>query len=1260
MDTITFSGSSYPNDSNTIRDQKPRISQETANIRSRIESINNPDTIPSGTFPKNNNYSEYEFIEERDRDRKRAEKERRGQAENQKQKEEKIIQKEVAKKLLDQSNRISSFTQQTSSSSHYAKQDKSPDYITKRATYLKKFHDDPDYYYRSTVYLRYSNYQTRSLLEQHTIDTDEFYNEFFGNHLQHGIHEEYLNIVSRVTKINFDKNNCQLRSFIVLAVQTSRDNNVKGNCVTSLEINDFCHHILNPNYHGFLAGQIAHLQTTITYYESSHWKQALGYLADAALGDQEMRACLNAAQKFTEQFNIIRDSQYNVQVIEIMEQLSFNELSDLTAQRQFELLEKHHEAIAIKALRALNQQNIKDLPIFGYAVSILKLDNPHNASNRKLIDYLLYSNDCLHRVHELTNTPYSSFQQKNPFFTDKGILKEYAIIADIDNLPIPPLDHLKSPVSAHDLLYTYCTTNKLEKKKLAYSGLYHATYATIHHHSERSKGHELLADKYYKTLYSSVFSKNEKLIDWCDDLACSYENVYQQEVHDELVWLTNYYIDTQEKSIKKDAITLRLLDDIEDTLITAHGYNQDNQSEKSHDLIANIVHNFGMLPKENQKTPDLFQSLNLLDVSRNISNKIQARVAHIKVHAWLNDYNLEETLEYARHELSKMEIQHGKLICQADSIQERPDEVIQSLCLAEVLGFSVKTDADTIDIGCIPKKDLATFKDNWPEEEVVQNVFNLWPEEVPLCSAGSQGAAYERYADRYDAYQETKLTPYVFFERTYEISKEAQQLLDKNGIDSDYLKVGTYNRIQHQLHIELIDILEQTTSLDAHQEVCDLLRSTNTMMLDFISSAAYENKNGNILRTWTIADFCWATLDCGQAILEGALEGGANALIYPFNCPVETILFTVAGKYMLYYQLTKLTYELGSAVYDHLSKEQEENTSSETKTAIQLRDILKAASSFGAQFLVDHKIVNPIVTQRINLMQSKLVDKFVLENTTQWSKMRPEAIKAPQTAQVQLASGEKIEVTFHNENLGQRPQGLNSPQKPRNSSGDKKEYPRPSPEEIDRNRVNKNLADKARKQKAIDNASQKVERTNRQKINTAQNIQDAQICILHKYDELEKIFYKHLSPHAEFLYKKFGIRIKGIDFYHHMERDFNQNIKGYTGFHSARNHPEHVFKLLDGPNEHGFENIIVGSARKIKKAPTSTYPKNWDEITIGQRVIEGLLSGEVHKNKGGILEIHGKAQNYLPHRGVVPFDITIFLEPSGMIRSSFPQLNFRK
>ncbi len=121
-----------------------------------------------------------------------------------------------------------------------------------------------------------------------------------------------------------------------------------------------------------------------------------------------------------------------------------------------------------------------------------------------------------------------------------------------------------------------------------------------------------------------------------------------------------------------------------------------------------------------------------------------------------------------------------------------------------------------------------------------------------------------------------------------------------------------------------------------------------------------------------------------------------------------------------------------------------------------------------------------------------------------------------------------------------------------------------------------------------------------------------------------------------------------------MERDFSIKTRKYTGVHSDRYHPEHVFQYITEPDEHGFRKAIVGNARRIKRDESTLYPAAWDEKTIGQKVIEGLLTAEAPEILDGTIKIKGIAQNYIPNEGICKFKIEIYLSPEGIIKSNWP------
>lgn len=1287
--------------------------------------------------------------------------------------------------LIDQTNKVhKQITFTESPATHLAA----------RIKYLQKYLDNPHSWYDD--FYRLSTEES-TFLDQHACSAH--FDLFYGNHLQHGIHKEHITIISRATVLekNSGHNPSKIKicSFIVKALETAHTHKVQGNIFTSLEINDVCYHLLDPTeQRGYLAPQLALVKTRMARTQSTDLEKAFECLESASQEDAQLASCLRAASKYEEQF-IKTGRDYELQVLEIVTEMSLNEFANIPIEEQFEFLEEHHEGIAIKALRIMNSSAIHNAQTTDYATKILNIDTPQTFHNTELLKTLLNPNDSLTRTKRLTITPYHSSGQ-GVFFCKDGILHEHAMLRDLHRLPLPA--HNKLAPETHEFLHTYHTSKNTNEKELAYYGLFHQTQASINSSTEHMHGHELLAHEYYATLYNN---KQSNLPEWSNTLARTYTDPHAQEVHNELIWVTHQFITADSKASARDSVTERILNEINYMLTDAHAYNQLNQPAASHELLKNITDVFGSSAQRTQDKSLFYQGLNLAQTTANIGNNLNTSIDSLKEILDNSGATPDEKIAQARQELARLHIQSGKLVrdnsqlsqkeldnfsermalqpsrhpvkqtlinklakqamlefdtkfpqfkknlnhedysahkkkyvhtyyerykkkastCPErtlDNLTKQIDPTIASIKAADTLGFIIHQNNSVIDIEYVPENTLRGFKEVWPSEDVIENIIQLWDNEIPLCAINKQQAARERYDQREAAYYETQNAPSIFVEKSYTISHESQKLLQKNDIEYDHLIRGTYNPLQDQLHTELLEILEQTTLLDAQDSVGDLLRPCNTMMLDFVSTAAYANQQGDIIKTMTLADFCWGTLDCGQAIFEGLKDGTYDTFRYAYDHPLETILFTVAGNYMLYYQIGKLSYELTNlAIESYLSGLQE---NPKPKKPLFFRDMVKAAAYFGAQMASNYAInygVTKCIQAGFNEL-SPLVDKLVAEEASALAHDHAPQLSRPrEIVQLITEDGEIIEMIMPHENFNNA--GNNIPTKPTKgaratkpnhyqqnsvSKVESKEtivfqdsgfpaqknkvFPKPLSHagkdsnigssqnnkiphsgnnlQVDSSISNlpakwlrnleKNKARMSEVAKAIENKPQKLERIEKQHANTAANIEEASKCLIHKYDEGQKNFEKYLAPFDEILFKKYGIRVRGIDLYHHMERDINKTTKEFSGFHSNRNHPEHVFKRLEGPNEHGFAKIIVGNSRKIKSIPSTIYPEQWDENIIGQKVIEALITGKVDSiRKDGTLIIVGTAQNYIAAKGLVPCELTIMLPTNGMIRSSWPK-----
>ena len=1316
-------------------------------------SIANHNDLPSITFPRGK--SANELWEQKEWERKHEEKRHLSAMQAAWEKKEKLLaEQQLALNTYEQERRdeaqhklamlnpkIPSLIEQTAAFNEYSNQQWP--YAIDRLDYLKKYTHNPDHWEHKKYHL---SHESTDLLKNHKIDVKE-YEQLYGNHLQHGIHSEHVALISHATKLHSKANKAsdtlQVCSFVVLAINTSHGTNIQDDFIRSLEINDVCFHILNPTHYAYLAGQLAKIQSHIEIDESTNWQKAFDCLYEASQHDEGLSACLKATEKYATQFKKAKPD-YAFHVLKIMSEMSVNAFPDLSLKQQFELLETHHEAIAIKALRSLHEKTDTNTTL-EYAIQVLDLDNAQLLHNQNLITTVLDPIDSLERTRTITNTPYHSTTQM-PFVTAQGILKEHALIVDAHNLTLPPKhapQQLKLISPTHDMLHIYCTADTSEDQEWAANGLFHALQATNCHNQKLAEVHASIVQQYHGVL---VHQQNNELLIWDNDLAREYKDANQQKVHEELVWLTHSYLSTQyQRFTNESEIAQRLLDEIEDKLLLAHSHNQQNQPEESHTLIENITGIFGAVDNAGQRAPYVYQSLNLNASVEHISNSIDHTIKHIKQ---VNKTNcdINEKIKYATNELSKLSIQSGRLkrdlsllneeeahdfferksLCHSrgskqqtikkkintqagddfdrkfplakqvlsqkeyveikqqhakayslvcfqnarkqqagslDHITTHLDSHIPFVKASEIVGFNIKPTTNTLDITCAPEHILQSCKEFWPPEELVEEIFELWTEELALYTIGAQEAAYKRYSDRYDAYQETKDNPYIFIERTYEISPDAQALLDKNEINTTHLRAGTYNPLQHQLHTELLDILEQTTALDTQDSVGDLLIPTNRVILDFISTAAHTNQTGDIICTGNMIDFCWAALDCGQAFLEGVLEGGIDVAKYAYEHPIETILFTVASKYMFYYQITKLVYDLGNLALDYFLSEEP----TEPKAAIRFRDIVKGATSFATQMYINHKL-NPVLTNYVDSAKSKLIDRLIHEE--HW--LLPQSLKnklfdtATEKAQVVLANGEKINVVMKQDNFNSNLEKQKSSKLSRSSSNSSPGHNQKNPNSTLNNNSSKELLLDPRTQRklqenrerlaqveeALKKRPQKDAWIQQQNTNTSRNIKCAQTCIQHVFEEHEKYLLKKMDPFKELLFKKYGLEIKGANIAHWMELDWNTIDKRFTGFHSTNLHPENVIYYTHGPNKHSISKAIVGKFGKSK--PSSLYPRKWDANIISDKVVEALLTGVKETAADGTITILGQAQNYVPGKGILPFNIEIILTPKGIIDTTYP------
>lgn len=251
-----------------------------------------------------------------------------------------------------------------------------------------------------------------------------------------------------------------------------------------------------------------------------------------------------------------------------------------------------------------------------------------------------------------------------------------------------------------------------------------------------------------------------------------------------------------------------------------------------------------------------------------------------------------------------------------------------------------------------PAQKCESFKQIWPDGAIMEQEIHLWQKELEYWPGASQDDAQERYNARCAAYENTKNNPYVFTEEHYQLSDETTELLLNNEIDPLLFTQGIYNPLQHQLHMELVDILELTAQFIEHCAYKKELESSRSSLVSLASIGARFNKIGDAIKTATIADVCWKLAECEWALKMGMANGLINVVIHAWENPHEVALCALAPEVMGGYYLVKLAYNIGAGIKSLRT----EGVKQETLDNLTLPGTIQAASTLLASMYLNGKI----------------------------------------------------------------------------------------------------------------------------------------------------------------------------------------------------------------------------------------------------------------------------------------------------------------
>lgn len=143
--------------------------------------------------------------------------------------------------------------------------------------------------------------------------------------------------------------------------------------------------------------------------------------------------------------------------------------------------------------------------------------------------------------------------------------------------------------------------------------------------------------------------------------------------------------------------------------------------------------------------------------------------------------------------------------------------------------------------------------------------------------------------------------------KSYSVSTQALQMLEKLNIDAQEYEVCQGNQIQHVLHQECIETIETVAQL----QPANPLYVHKEALLKFNHAALLYCKSGDIEKSLAIRDLTYCLLDCLKAVGEGVFEGLILTGETIARDPLQFALYAFAGEYVVAYQLCKMAFNLG-------------------------------------------------------------------------------------------------------------------------------------------------------------------------------------------------------------------------------------------------------------------------------------------------------------------------------------------------------------
>jgi hypothetical protein len=145
-----------------------------------------------------------------------------------------------------------------------------------------------------------------------------------------------------------------------------------------------------------------------------------------------------------------------------------------------------------------------------------------------------------------------------------------------------------------------------------------------------------------------------------------------------------------------------------------------------------------------------------------------------------------------------------------------------------------------------------------------------------------------------------------FITQSYKITPQVENILHDAGLSRKAYAKCYGNPFQQLIHQENLDQLQQLGTLSPLSPIF----YHKSAITECVDSAHEYNQAGLVHDSVKVTDMCWAIIDYGKAVFEGAAQGLIMVAKDLVDHPEQALLLVVAGEYVLAYQLAKVTYEV--------------------------------------------------------------------------------------------------------------------------------------------------------------------------------------------------------------------------------------------------------------------------------------------------------------------------------------------------------------